>query len=90
MEIIKDKVGLRSVTIWTALAQVTLCTTSVANTTLGTLWLRNYCLVLFWLACRLLSLRVSFLLLATVVIHCAGQTRSNRLGGGLTTPGQHC
>jgi hypothetical protein len=39
-----DKVGLRSITIRTILAQVTLFTTSVANAAFGTLSLESICM----------------------------------------------
>jgi hypothetical protein len=52
MKIIMDKVGVRSVTIWTILAQVTLLTTSIANAAFGTSWLGIQILVLSWLAWR--------------------------------------
>jgi hypothetical protein len=50
-----DKVGLRSVTIRTILAQVTLLTISIANAALDTSRLGNHLLVLYWLACKLLA-----------------------------------
>jgi hypothetical protein len=55
MKLMMDKVGLRSVTIQTILAQVTLFTTSVENAVFGTSWLQNHLLVLSRLAWRLLA-----------------------------------
>jgi hypothetical protein len=50
-----DKVGLRSVTIRTILAQVTLFMTSVANAAFGTSWLEIHLHVLSRIAWRILA-----------------------------------
>jgi hypothetical protein len=55
MKLIIDKVGLRSVTIHTVLAQMTLFTTSVANAAFGTSWLGIHLFALSRLAWRLLA-----------------------------------
>jgi hypothetical protein len=86
MKIIMEKVGFRSVTIRTILAQVTFFLTSVANAAFSISWFEVHLLVLSWLAWRLLAWRVSFLLIAAVILHYAGQTRSNRPGGRFDRP----
>jgi hypothetical protein len=90
MKLIMDKVGLRSITIRTILAQVTLFTTSVANAAFGTLSLESICMSYIGLHEGFLlegwvffsSLRWFFIVLARPSL--------TALGGGQTAPGQYC